>query len=69
VHHLHDGGPRTIRARSKSCGSCAPWKRIGDHAKNICEYVIYMVHGKDIRHTSLEDVAKQIDAAHAILRS
>jgi hypothetical protein len=27
--------------------------------------VIYMVHGKDIRHTSLEDVAKQIDAAHA----
>jgi len=23
------------------------------------------VHGKDIRHTSLEDVAKQIDAAHA----
>jgi hypothetical protein len=24
-----------------------------------------MVHGKDIRHTSLEDVAKQIDAAHA----
>jgi hypothetical protein len=30
--------------------------------------VIYMVHGKDIRHTSLEDVAKQIDAAHALAR-
>jgi hypothetical protein len=28
--------------------------------------VIYMVHGKDIRHTSLEDVAKQIDQAHAL---
>jgi hypothetical protein len=27
-----------------------------------------MVHGKDIRHTSLEDVAKQIDAAHALSR-
>jgi hypothetical protein len=26
------------------------------------------VHGKDIRHTSLEDVAKQIDAAQALLR-
>jgi phosphate transport system protein len=55
--------PRSIRRALDVLWVTRALERIGDHAKNICEYVIFMVLGRDIRHLSIEDVEKQIEAA------
>ena len=51
--------PRTITLSIDTLFICKAIERIGDHAKNISEYVVYLVKGKDIRHTTLEDKKRE----------
>jgi phosphate transport system protein len=52
--------PRLIKRALDLMWVVRSLERIGDHSKNVCEYVIYMVYGKDIRHTSLENVELEL---------
>ena len=57
--------PRSIRRALDVMWVVRSLERIGDHSKNICEYLIYLVHGKDVRHTRIEDIEKELQAARA----
>lgn len=48
--------PRTISPSLDLLFVAKAIERIGDHAKNIAEFIIYVVKGADVRHTSMEAI-------------
>jgi len=52
--------PRTISTSLEILFVAKAIERIGDHAKNMSEYVIYMVKGRDVRHITIEEIDQEV---------
>jgi phosphate transport system protein len=52
--------PRTITRSLEILFIAKAIERIGDHSKNMAEYVIYMAKGRDVRHVSIDEMEKEI---------
>ena len=53
--------PRTITRALEILFIAKAIERIGDHAKNMSEYVIYLVKGRDVRHVSVDEMERLLD--------
>jgi phosphate transport system protein len=51
--------PRTISSSLNMVWVAKAFERIGDHAKNIAEQVIYVVRGRDVRHIPLAELERE----------
>jgi len=52
--------PRTISASLDLLFLAKAIERIGDHSKNVAELVIYLVKGKDVRHTTMDEIESAV---------
>jgi phosphate transport system protein len=52
--------PRTISASIDLIFVAKAIERVGDHAKNLAEAIIYVVKGTDVRHASVDAVADAV---------
>ena len=54
--------PRNITRTIDILWTARALERIGDHACNICEHVVYIVQGDDVRHLSKDELENKINA-------
>ena len=52
--------PRSISRVMNAMWALRALERIGDHAKNIAEHIIYLVRGLDVRHISVQELERQL---------
>jgi phosphate transport system protein len=52
--------PRTISSSIDLVFVAKAIERVGDHAKNLAEQIIYIVKGTDVRHNPLESIASLV---------
>ena len=55
--------PRTISTSIEILFVAKALERIGDHSKNMSEYVVYLVKGKDVRHVTVEEFEQEISSS------
>ncbi|MEH6583017.1 MAG: phosphate signaling complex protein PhoU [Halioglobus sp.] len=56
--------PRAISSVLNEMWALRSLERVGDHASNIAEHVIYLVRGLDVRHVGLEELIAQVEESH-----
>lgn len=56
--------PRTISSALEILFVAKAIERMGDHAQNMAEYMIYLIKGRDARHISVEEIEREVQQAN-----